>query len=48
MGKNLNEKQEKDVSARWKYWFDQIISGGTGKLLFLLATARRVGLSVNC
>ena len=37
MGKNLTEKQEKDLSARWKYWFDQIISGGTGKLLFLLA-----------
>ena len=25
MGKNLTEKQEKDLFARWKYWFDQII-----------------------
>ena len=37
MGKNLSEKQEKNLSARWEYWFDNIISGGTGKLLFLLA-----------
>ena len=42
MGKNLTEKQEKDLSARWKYWFDQIISGGTGKLLFLLAVCSMV------
>ena len=42
MGKNLTEKQEKNLFARWKYWFDQIISGGTGKLLFLLAVCSMV------
>ncbi len=42
MDKNLNEKQEKDLFTRWKYWFDQIISGGTGKLLFLLAVCSMV------
>ena len=42
MGKNLNDKQEKDIFVRFKYWFDQIISGGTGKLLFLLAACSTV------
>jgi hypothetical protein len=46
MGENLTEKQEKDVFARWKYWFDQIISGGTGKLLFLLAACSMVLIGV--
>ena len=46
MGKNLTEKQEKDLFARWKYWFDQIISGGTGKLLFLLAACSMVLVGV--
>jgi voltage-gated potassium channel Kch len=46
MGENLSEKQERFLSARFKYWFDQIISGGTGKLLFLLAACSMVLVGV--
>lgn len=42
MGENLSEKQERFLSARFKYWFDQVISGGTGNLLFLLAVCSMV------